>query len=64
VQHHPNDRPNMTSIVTLLSNENALPLLHDPSYLIKDISTEREASSEDFALFSVNDVIISILSDR
>ncbi|KAL5131284.1 Receptor-like serine/threonine-protein kinase SD1-8 [Glycine soja] len=64
VQHHPNDRPNMASVVVLLSNENALPLPKDPSYLSKDISTERESSSENFTSVSINDVTISMLSDR
>ena len=64
VQHHPNDRPNMASVVVLLSNENALPLPKYPRYLITDISTERESSSEKFTSYSINDVTISMLSDR
>ncbi|RDX79840.1 Receptor-like serine/threonine-protein kinase SD1-8, partial [Mucuna pruriens] len=64
VQQHPNDRPNMTSVVISLSNENALPLPKDPSYLINDISTKREPSSENSTSFSINDVTISMLSDR
>ncbi|KAL2327851.1 hypothetical protein Fmac_021278 [Flemingia macrophylla] len=55
VQHHPNDRLNMASVVVLLSNENVLPSPKDPSYLIKDISTEKESSSENFTSISVND---------
>ncbi|KAK7262700.1 hypothetical protein RJT34_30276 [Clitoria ternatea] len=64
VQHHPNDRPNMASVVVLLSNENALPLPKDPNYLREDISTEGESYSENMTSFSVNDVTISMLSDR
>ncbi|KAL5131281.1 G-type lectin S-receptor-like serine/threonine-protein kinase [Glycine soja] len=62
VQHHPNDRPNMASVVVSLSNENALPLPKNPSYLLNDIPTERESSSN--TSLSVNDVTTSMLSGR
>nr|KYP41494.1 Putative serine/threonine-protein kinase receptor [Cajanus cajan] len=62
LQHHPNDRPNIASVVLLLSNENVLSLPKDPTYLIKDISTEREFSSENFTSSSINDVTVSVLS--
>ncbi|KAG5020595.1 hypothetical protein JHK87_016450 [Glycine soja] len=64
VQHHPNDRPNMASVVVLLSNENALPLPKDPSYLSNDISTERESSFKNFTSFSINDVTMSMMSAK
>ncbi|KAK7312936.1 hypothetical protein VNO77_37203 [Canavalia gladiata] len=64
VQHHPNDRPNMASIVVLLSNENALPLPKDPSYFSEEISTEGNSYSENLTSFSANDITVSILSDR
>ncbi|RZB75783.1 G-type lectin S-receptor-like serine/threonine-protein kinase isoform A [Glycine soja] len=62
VQHHPNDRPNMASVVVSLSNENALPLPKNPSYQLNDIPTERESSSN--TSLSVNDVTTSMLSGR
>jgi len=64
VQHHPNERPNMDLVITMLNNENILPLPKEPSYLIKDILTSRKSSCKSLASFSVNNVTISMLSDR
>ncbi|XP_027353643.1 G-type lectin S-receptor-like serine/threonine-protein kinase At4g27290 [Abrus precatorius] len=64
VQQHPNNRPSMASIVVLLSNENELPLPKDPSYLTEENSIEKHIYAENTTSSSVNDLTISILSDR
>ncbi|KAL5061626.1 hypothetical protein RYX36_023363, partial [Vicia faba] len=54
LQHHPDDRPNMTSVVLMLSNNNILPLPHEPGYLYKNIRDEGEVSSEIQTSSSIN----------
>ncbi|XP_061350020.1 G-type lectin S-receptor-like serine/threonine-protein kinase At4g27290 [Gastrolobium bilobum] len=58
LQHHPDDRPNMTSVVMMLSGENALPQPKEPAFLIRKVSIEGEHSS------SVNEVTVSLLKPR
>ncbi|XP_061346123.1 G-type lectin S-receptor-like serine/threonine-protein kinase At4g27290 [Gastrolobium bilobum] len=58
LQHHPDDRPNMTSVIVMLSSVNALPQPNEPGFLIKKASSEGEHSS------SVNGVTISLLNAR
>ncbi|XP_061350104.1 G-type lectin S-receptor-like serine/threonine-protein kinase At4g27290 [Gastrolobium bilobum] len=58
LQHHPDDRPNMTSVVVMLSSENALPQPKEPGFLIRKASIQGEHSS------SGNEVTISQLNAR
>ncbi|XP_058744441.1 G-type lectin S-receptor-like serine/threonine-protein kinase At4g27290 isoform X1 [Vicia villosa] len=64
LQHHPDNRPNMTSIVVMLSNNNILPPPHEPGYLYKNIRDKGETSSERQTSSSVNNVTISQLNAR
>jgi len=64
LQNHPDDRPNMTSVVVMLSSENSLPKPNDPGLLIKKLSTEGEASSGRQTSSSANEVTISLLDAR
>ncbi|XP_027186126.1 G-type lectin S-receptor-like serine/threonine-protein kinase At4g27290 isoform X2 [Cicer arietinum] len=63
LQHHPNDRPNMASVVVMLSSENALPKPKEPGFLIKKFSIEGEPSSER-QTSSTNEITISLLDAR
>ena len=64
VQHHPNDRPNMASVIVMLSNQNALPQPKEPNFLIDKISFEGEPYSGNQTSSTVNEVTISMLSAR
>ncbi|XP_027353644.1 G-type lectin S-receptor-like serine/threonine-protein kinase At4g27290 [Abrus precatorius] len=63
LQHHPNDRPNMTSVVVMLSSENVLLQPKEPGFLFKNVSIEGEESS-DKQTSSINEVTISLLNAR
>jgi hypothetical protein len=63
VQYHPDDRPNMTSVVVMLNSENTLPIPKEPGFLIKMFSTEGEPSSGK-EISSTNEVTISLLEAR
>ncbi|TKY66370.1 G-type lectin S-receptor serine/threonine-protein kinase [Spatholobus suberectus] len=64
LQHHPNDRPNITSIVVMLTNENALPQPKEPDFIIKKVSNEGEQSSNRQTSSTINEVTVSLLSVR
>ncbi|CAJ2639476.1 unnamed protein product [Trifolium pratense] len=62
LQHHPDDRPNMTSVVVMLNSENTLSIPKEPGFLIK-FSAEGEPSSGK-ETSSTNEITISILEAR
>ncbi|RHN41012.1 putative protein kinase RLK-Pelle-DLSV family [Medicago truncatula] len=65
LQHLPIDRPNMTSVVVMLSSNSALPQPHEPSYLFSNVSNEIESSSSEIQISSsINKVTISLLDAR
>ncbi|WJX37978.1 receptor protein-tyrosine kinase [Trifolium repens] len=46
LQHHPDDRPSMTSVILMLSSESTLSYnLKEPGFLIKKLAAEGEPSS-------------------
>ncbi|KAL2327854.1 hypothetical protein Fmac_021281 [Flemingia macrophylla] len=63
LQHHHEDRPNMSSVVVMLSSEIALPLPKEPEFLLKKVFIEREQSSTR-QTYSINEVTISVLNAR
>ncbi|XP_020222730.1 G-type lectin S-receptor-like serine/threonine-protein kinase At4g27290 isoform X2 [Cajanus cajan] len=63
LQHHPEDRPNMSSVVVMLSSEIDLPQPKEPGFLLKKVSNEGEQSSTR-QTSSINDVTISLLNAR
>ncbi|XP_020208795.1 G-type lectin S-receptor-like serine/threonine-protein kinase At4g27290 [Cajanus cajan] len=64
VQHYPYDRPDITSVVMMLSNnENALPCPKEPGFLLEKFSTER-VSSFGPQSSSINETSISMLEPR
>jgi len=65
LQHHPNDRPNMASVVVMLTNETILAEPKEPGFLIERvIPSEVESSSEKLISFSVNELSISLVDAR
>lgn len=63
LQHHPNDRPNMTSVVVMLTSKNVLPEPKEPGFLIRRISKEEDSSNRQTSS-SVNEASISLLNAR
>ncbi|KAE9592948.1 putative protein kinase RLK-Pelle-DLSV family [Lupinus albus] len=63
VQHQPNDRPDMASVVTMLSSESALPQPKEPSFLIKRTPI-KDHYVQHHTWCSTNEVTISILNAR
>lgn len=64
LQQHPDDRPNMTSVVVMLSSENTLPQPKEPGFLIKRVLSEGKPSSGKQTSSSINEVTISLLDVR
>jgi len=64
VQHHPNDRPNMVSVLAMLTNETVLAQPKEPGFVIEMVSTERESTTENLISSSINEVTISLLDVR
>ncbi|KAK7257259.1 hypothetical protein RIF29_31107 [Crotalaria pallida] len=65
VQHHPNNRPNMASVVAMLSSESVLPEPTEPSFLIRNVSVKGDQDSEQHQTpSSINEVTISMLNAR
>ncbi|KAK7405361.1 hypothetical protein VNO78_06610 [Psophocarpus tetragonolobus] len=64
LQHHPDDRPNMTSVIVMLTSENVLPEPKEPGFLIRKFSKEGEQSSNKQTCSSINEVTVSLLDAR
>ncbi|KAH1247638.1 G-type lectin S-receptor-like serine/threonine-protein kinase [Glycine max] len=64
LQHHPEDRPNMTTVVVMLSSENSLSQPKVPGFLIKNISIEGEQPCGRQESCSTNEVTVSLLNAR
>ncbi|XP_052726832.1 G-type lectin S-receptor-like serine/threonine-protein kinase At4g27290 [Vigna angularis] len=65
LQHHPNDRPNMASVVVMLTNETILAQPKEPGFLMERVvANEVESSTEKQISFSVNEVSISLVHAR
>ncbi|XP_028785237.1 G-type lectin S-receptor-like serine/threonine-protein kinase At4g27290 [Neltuma alba] len=63
VQYHANDRPNMTSVVIMLSSEGVLPEPKEPGLLLENIPIKRE-SPNSHTNPSINKVSITLLEAR
>ncbi|KAF9672915.1 hypothetical protein SADUNF_Sadunf11G0094000 [Salix dunnii] len=64
VQQHPDDRPNMASVVWMLSGESALPKPKEPTFLNVRGPPESSSSSYKAGLSSTNDITFSVLEPR
>ncbi|KAF7822798.1 G-type lectin S-receptor-like serine/threonine-protein kinase [Senna tora] len=64
VQQHPNDRPNMASVVVMLSSENALSQPKEPGLLIDNFSMEGQSYGNEILSSSTNEITITLLEAR
>ncbi|XP_019156182.1 PREDICTED: G-type lectin S-receptor-like serine/threonine-protein kinase At4g27290 [Ipomoea nil] len=65
VQQHPDDRPTMPSVVTMLSNDNSLPEAKQPGFFIEQkVKVESDYSSSTQETISRNECSITILNPR
>ncbi|XP_029129150.1 G-type lectin S-receptor-like serine/threonine-protein kinase At4g27290 isoform X2 [Cajanus cajan] len=65
LQYHPNDRPNMASVIVMLTNETDLAQPKEPGFLIERlVPGEVESSITKQISSSVNEVSISLLDAR
>ena len=61
VQHHPDDRPKMASVVVMLSSESDLPHPKEPGFLLEAIPISRPGNHSGA---SINEVSITQLVPR
>lgn len=61
VQLHPEDRPNMASVIVMLSSENVLPEPKEPGFLIEKIMMGEECA---WISSSTNEVTMTQLEAR
>ncbi|KAI9186149.1 hypothetical protein LWI28_014189 [Acer negundo] len=61
VQQGPEDRPNMSSVVVMLSSEGSLPQPKQPGFFAERNQPESESSSSNHISSSTNEVTISLL---
>ena len=61
LQLHPNDRPNMTYVLAMLTNEIVLAQPKEPGLIIQRVSNERESTTKPS---SNNEVTISLIGAR
>ncbi|KAK7244444.1 hypothetical protein RIF29_39266 [Crotalaria pallida] len=64
VQQHPEDRPNMSSVVVMLSSDSALPQPKEPGFLIEKFSHEADSSSKQHLLSSTNEISVTMFDPR
>uniref|UniRef100_A0A2N9EQF3 Protein kinase domain-containing protein n=1 Tax=Fagus sylvatica TaxID=28930 RepID=A0A2N9EQF3_FAGSY len=64
VQQHPEDRPNMSSVVMMLGSEGLLPEPKEPGFLIGKDSLDATSSSSKQQLSSTNEITITRLEAR
>ncbi|XP_024635847.1 G-type lectin S-receptor-like serine/threonine-protein kinase At4g27290 isoform X3 [Medicago truncatula] len=61
LQLHPNDRPNMTYVLAMLTNESVLAQPKEPGFIMQRVSNEGESTTKSF---SINEVTISLIGAR
>ncbi|XP_030513640.1 G-type lectin S-receptor-like serine/threonine-protein kinase At4g27290 isoform X2 [Rhodamnia argentea] len=64
LQHHPEDRPSMASVVVMLGSESALPPPKQPGFLIDRNPFEGDSSSSKHELNSVNEITVTLVEAR
>lgn len=62
VQHQPDDRSNITSVVGLLNRESVLPHQTEPIFLIEKVLVEKDFRQKIY--YSTNQVTLSKLQTR
>ncbi|XP_057450959.1 G-type lectin S-receptor-like serine/threonine-protein kinase At4g27290 isoform X2 [Lotus japonicus] len=63
VQQHPEDRPNMSTVVVMLSSESALPQPKEPAFLIDKSFLEADSSTK-HPSSSTNEISVTMLEPR
>lgn len=63
VQQRPEDRPNMPSVVVMLSSESALPQPKEPAFLTEKFLFEADSSTK-HQFSSTNDISFTMLEPR
>ncbi|XVF77711.1 hypothetical protein PTKIN_Ptkin14bG0068900 [Pterospermum kingtungense] len=64
VQQHPDERPNMSSVVLMLGSENELPQPKRPGFLFYKNPLEADSSSSNHKSSSRNEMSVSLLEAR
>ncbi|XP_050218655.1 G-type lectin S-receptor-like serine/threonine-protein kinase At4g27290 [Mercurialis annua] len=64
VQHNPEDRPNMSLVVLMLSSEGPLPEPNEPGFFTERKLLEGESASSKQNLNSVNELTITLIDAR
>ncbi|XVF77719.1 hypothetical protein PTKIN_Ptkin14bG0069700 [Pterospermum kingtungense] len=64
VQQHPEERPNMSSVVLMLGSENELPQPEQPGFLISKKPLEADSSSGNHESSSRNEISVSLFEAR
>ncbi|XP_020222262.1 G-type lectin S-receptor-like serine/threonine-protein kinase At4g27290 [Cajanus cajan] len=64
VQLHPEDRPNMASVIFMLSSENTLPQPKEPGFLIERMKIAGESSTSNEIKTSTNELTVTLLEAR
>jgi hypothetical protein len=64
VQKRPEDRPNMSSVIVMLSSGISLPQPKQPGFFTERNLPERESSSSNQKSFSTNEITVSFLGPR
>lgn len=61
IQQHPDDRPDMSTVVLMLNGERSLPQPKEPGFLIDAIKTEVSLSN---ASHSAGDMTVTMMQGR
>jgi hypothetical protein len=64
VQQHPEERPNMLSVVTMLSSDNSLPEPKEPGFYVKKSLSSADSSWSKQKSSSTNYISITSLDGR
>ncbi|RDY13530.1 Receptor-like serine/threonine-protein kinase SD1-7, partial [Mucuna pruriens] len=64
VQLHPEDRPNMASVIFMLSSEYTLPQPKEPGFLIERMKIAGESSTSNEIKISTNELTVTLLEAR
>ncbi|XP_057993331.1 G-type lectin S-receptor-like serine/threonine-protein kinase SD1-1 isoform X2 [Hevea brasiliensis] len=64
VQKRPEDRPNMASVVVMLSSENSLPQPKQPGFFTERSPPEADTSSNEHQSYSANEISLSLFEAR
>lgn len=64
VQQRPEDRPNMSTVVQILCNENPLPQPKQPGFFMGKNPLEQDSSSNQVKAYSSNEISLTLLEAR